>query len=70
MDTISLAMNLKQWCELDELIYVSQTDEEYKQYAGLNYDEKIIEQLAQMKISNSQVFVDFFPILDLFFLEQ
>ena len=34
-DTISLIMNLKHWCELDELIYVSQTDEEYKQYAGL-----------------------------------
>jgi hypothetical protein len=53
-------MNLKQWCELDELIYVSQTDEEYKQYAGLNYNEKIIEQIAEMKISNSQIFIDFF----------
>jgi hypothetical protein len=53
-------MNLKHWCELDELIYVSQTDEEYKQYAGLNYSEKLIEQLAEMKISNSQIFIDFF----------
>ncbi|HET7391675.1 MAG TPA: hypothetical protein VFJ51_12705 [Nitrososphaeraceae archaeon] len=53
-------MNLEQWCELDELIYVSQTDEEYKQYAGLNYNEKIIERLAEMKISNSQIFIDFF----------
>jgi hypothetical protein len=53
-------MNLKHWCELDELIYVSQTDEEYKQYAGLNYSEKLIEQLAEMKIINSQIFIDFF----------
>ena len=53
-------MNLKHWCELDELIYVSQTDEEYKHYAGLNYNEKLIEQLAEMKISNSQIFIDFF----------
>ena len=53
-------MNLKQWCNLDELIYISQTDEEYKQYAGLNYNEKMIEQLAEMKISNSQMFIDFF----------
>jgi len=63
-------MNLKQWCELDELIYVSQTDEEYRQYAGLKYNEKMIEQLAEMKISNSQIFIDFFLILNLFFLEQ
>ena len=34
-------MNLKHWCELDELIYISQTDEEYKQYAGLEYNEKL-----------------------------
>jgi hypothetical protein len=53
-------MNLKHWCELDELIYVSQTDEEYKQYAGLNYSEKLIEQLAETKIINSQLFIDFF----------
>ena len=53
-------MNLNNWCELDELIYISQTDEEYKQYAGLNYNEKIMEHLAQMKIRNSSLFIDFF----------
>ncbi len=53
-------MNLKHWCELDEHIYISQTDEEYKQYAGLNYNEKLIEQLAQMKKRNSTIFIDFF----------
>ena len=53
-------MNLKHWCELDELIYISETDEEYKQYAGLNYNEKLIEQLAELKISNSKNFINFF----------
>lgn len=55
-------MNLNHWCELDELIYVSQTDEEYKQYAGLDHNEKLIEQLAQMKIRNSKIFIDFYSI--------
>ena len=53
-------MNLKHWCKLDELIYISQTDEEYKQYAGLDYNEKMIEQLAQMKIENSNIFINYF----------
>lgn len=53
-------LNLKHWCELDELIYVSQTDEQYKQYAGIDYNEKLIEQLAEIKISNSQIFINFF----------
>jgi hypothetical protein len=56
----AVIMNLNHWCELDELIYVSQTDEEHKQYSGLKYSEKLIEQLAQMKIRNSTIFVDFF----------
>jgi hypothetical protein len=42
-------LNLKQWCDLDEIIYSSQTDEEYKQYAGLDFKKEIIEQLAEMK---------------------
>ncbi|MFL6472275.1 MAG: M3 family metallopeptidase [Nitrososphaeraceae archaeon] len=53
-------MNLKQWCDLDEIIYTSQTDEEYKQYAGLDYKKEIVEQLAEMKIINSKIFIDFF----------
>ena len=53
-------MNLQQWCELDELIYTSQTDEEYKQYAGLDFKREIIEQLAEMKLNNSKIFIDFF----------
>jgi hypothetical protein len=53
-------LNLKHWCELDELIYVSEIDEQYKQYAGFDYDEKLIEQLAEIKITNSRIFIDFF----------
>jgi hypothetical protein len=53
-------MNLQQWCELDELIYTSQTDEEYKQYAGLDFKREVIEQLANMKLNNSKIFIDFF----------
>lgn len=54
-------MNLQQWCELDELIYVSQADEEYKQYAGLDFKKEIIEQLAEIKLNNSKILIDFFP---------
>ncbi len=53
-------MNLKHWCELDELIYISQTDEQYKQYAGVKHNEKLIERLAEVKLSNSKIFIDFF----------
>ena len=60
LNFILIIMNLKHWCELDELIYISQTDEEYKQYAGLDYNEKMIEQLAEMKIENSNIFIDYF----------
>jgi oligoendopeptidase F len=42
------------------MIYISQTSEEYKKYAGLEYKEKLIEQLAEMNIRNSKIFIDFF----------
>jgi hypothetical protein len=53
-------MNLDQWCELDERIYVAESDERYKQYAGLKHSERIIEQLAEMKNINAQIFLDTF----------
>ncbi len=40
-------MNFKQWCRLDEMLYVCQTDEECKQYAGLDHDEGLIVQLCR-----------------------
>jgi hypothetical protein len=39
-------LDLKQWCELDELIHISQVDVEYMQYAGLDFKKEIIERLA------------------------
>ena len=55
-----MRLNLKQWCELDERIYIGETDEQYKQYAGFDYSEKLIEQLAEIKLYNSKIFIDFF----------
>ena len=50
-------MNLKQWCEIDERIYIADEDERYKQYAGFDYSEAVIEQLADMKLRNAQIFL-------------
>lgn len=41
-------MNFEQWCKLDEMLYVCQADEEYKQYAGLEHDQELIVKLAEM----------------------
>jgi hypothetical protein len=53
-------MNLKQWCEIDERIYIAEADERYKQYAGFDYSEAVIEQLADMKLRNAQIFLRLF----------
>src|SRR5919199_6010917 len=50
-------MDLKQWCEIDERIYIADADERYKQYAGFDYREAVIEQLADMKLRNAQIFL-------------
>ena len=50
-------MNLKQWCEIDESIYIADEDERYKQYAGFDYSEEVIKQLADMKLRNAQIFL-------------
>lgn len=53
-------MNLEQWCEIEERIYVADSDERYKQYAGLKHSEKTIEKLAEMKNLNARLFLDTF----------
>ena len=53
-------MNFKQWCEIDEHIYIAETDERYKQYGGFRYSEKLIERLAEMKILCAQIFINSF----------
>ncbi len=53
-------MNLQQWCHIDEQIYVAESDERYKQYAGLKYSEQVIERLADMKFYSARLFIDNF----------
>jgi hypothetical protein len=53
-------MNLEQWCQLDERIYVADADERYKQYAGLKYSERVIEQLAGIKSDSAKAFLGLF----------
>jgi hypothetical protein len=53
-------MNLEQWCQLDERIYIAGTDERYKQYAGLQHSERVIEQLAEMKAVSAKAFLGSF----------
>jgi hypothetical protein len=53
-------MDLKQWCQLDEQIYIAEMDERYKQYAGLSYSEQMIERLAEMRTISAETFVNFF----------
>lgn len=53
-------MNLEQWCQLDERIYVAEMDERYKQHAGLKYSERVIEQLAEMRVVSAKTFLGSF----------
>jgi hypothetical protein len=53
-------MNLEQWCQIDEMIYVADSDERYKQYAGLGHSENTIEKLAGLKSQNAKLFLESF----------
>ena len=53
-------MNLQQWCQLDERIYVAEMDERYKQHAGLLYSERVIEQLAEIRSVSAKTFLGSF----------
>jgi hypothetical protein len=53
-------LDLKQWCQIEEAIHVAATDEEYKKYAGIDNNEKLIERLAELKLSNSKIFINSF----------
>lgn len=57
-------MNFEQWCKLDEMLYVCQADEEYKQYAGPEHDQELIVKLAEMKRLNSRTFIKLFSNQD------
>jgi hypothetical protein len=53
-------MNLQQWCELDERIYIAESDERFRQYAGLGHSERVIEWLAELKNVSAGLFLDNF----------
>jgi len=53
-------LNLKQWCKIDESIYVAESDEQYKQYGGFEYSEEILENLSKLKLYNSKLFMKSF----------
>ena len=53
-------MNLEHWCQIDERIYIADSDERFKQYAGLEHSENTIEKLADLKNQNAKLFIDTF----------
>jgi hypothetical protein len=55
-----MGMNLEHWCQIDERIYIADSDERYKQYAGLEHSERTIERLAELKNQNSLLFLESF----------
>lgn len=50
-------MNLEVWCKIDEALYNTETNEQYLQFAGHDYDKKNIENLSKMKYLLSEIFV-------------
>lgn len=50
-------MNLEEWCKIDETLYSAETNEQYLQFAGYDYDKKNIENLSKMKYFVSEIFV-------------
>jgi hypothetical protein len=53
-------VHLEQWCELDERAHTAEVDERYKQFAGLEYSAKLIEQSAEIKLIIARTFIDSF----------
>lgn len=51
-------MNLEQWCKIDESISIAENDEQYKHYAGLDYNEKLMGHLAELRLNNSKIFIE------------
>jgi hypothetical protein len=51
-------LNLEQWCKIDESISIAENDEQYKHYAGFDYNEKLMEHLAELRLSNSKIFIE------------
>lgn len=63
-------MNLKEWCEIDEIVYSAETNEQYLQFAGYDYDKKNIENISKMKFLISEIFVRSFSKPRILFLSS
>jgi hypothetical protein len=63
-------LNLKEWCEIDEILYSAETHEQYLQFAGYDYDKKSIENLSKMKFLISEIFVRSFSKPRILFLSS
>jgi len=63
-------LNLKEWCEIDEILYSAETNEQYLQFAGYDYDKKNIENLSKMKFLISEIFVRSFSKPRILFLSS
>ena len=53
-------MNIDHWCKIDECLVIAETDEIYKKYAGLEYSNKVILNIAELRFKNANLFLDLF----------
>lgn len=53
-------MNIDNWCKVDEAISIALNDEIFRQYAGLNYDERVLKRLTSMVMRNAEIFIKLF----------
>lgn len=53
-------MNIDKWCKVDEAISIAFNDETFRQYAGLNYDERVLKRLTSMVMRNAEIFIKLF----------
>jgi hypothetical protein len=63
-------LKLKEWCEIDEILYSAETNEQYLQFAGYDYDKKNIENLSKIKFLISEIFVRSFSKPRILFLSS
>ncbi|TLX68119.1 MAG: hypothetical protein E6L03_04715 [Thaumarchaeota archaeon] len=63
-------MDLREWCNLDEILYTAETNEQYLQFAGYDYDKRNIENLSKMKSLISEIFIRSFSEPKILFLSS
>ena len=47
-------MDVLQWYDIDECLFIAETDEVYKKYAGLKHSNELILSLANLRLLNSK----------------